>query len=491
MNDVRTKQKQIEDYQQKEAFLLKRCSNVSPYSFYRDLFPAGFLQSTGKNNYEDGKLTSIINEVKKVFEDGKPKWFRKNRYLTDDFNILYEFMGKEAFISPCSYIGGSKTNDNLRYVHALAIDLDYVNVENLRDLFYQVENGFIPRPTYIVNSGTGMHLYYFFVEPVHVWPEQIKAYKLMKDAIIRQAMNKYTSQNPKKRQYEGVVQHYRIIGSITKLDYDEEKHPKTSIYPVRAYAFPHGRKWTTDELLDFKPTLGHYQEDMAKAKEALYGRTTTPLEIAKKKWPEWYERRILHQEPLRDGKWHVNKRVYDWWLRKIKAGAYDGNRYFCIFCLATYAIKCDVPFEQLKADTYSLLEPFDGLTESETNHFTEADIEAALDGYQESYKTYPIHAIEHHTKIHIERNVRSNTRRTREEVLEEARAIRDIRQKRQGTNWYDNGGRPKGSKNKHHPKADLIRAYAEAHPDMSNRQIAEALGVSRNTVNKWLDCKQN
>ena len=43
-------------------------------------------------------------------------------------------------------------------------------------------------------------------------------------------------------------------------------------------------------------------------------------------------------------------------------------------------------------------------------------------------------------------------------------------------------GRPKGSGT----KADVIRQFAMDHPGMSNRKIAEALGVSRNTVNKWL-----
>ena len=43
-------------------------------------------------------------------------------------------------------------------------------------------------------------------------------------------------------------------------------------------------------------------------------------------------------------------------------------------------------------------------------------------------------------------------------------------------------GRPKGSGT----KADVIRQFAQEHPGLSNRKIAEALGVSRNTVNKWL-----
>ena len=83
---------------------------------------------------------------------------------------------------------------------------------------------------------------------------------------------------------------------------------------------------------------------------------------------------------------------------------------------------------------------------------------------------------------------------TRADSLELARTARDIRQRRKGTNWWDNGnrdGRPKGSQNKAHPKRDAILAYAEEHPGASQREIAAALGVSKTTVNKWLrDARQ-
>lgn len=59
-----------------------------------------------------------------------------------------------------------------------------------------------------------------------------------------------------------------------------------------------------------------------------------------------------------------------------------------------------------------------------------------------------------------------------------ARAIQQINDEVNGTNWRDGNGRK--------PKCDEIRAFASEHREMSNRQIALELGVSRNTVNKWL-----
>jgi DNA-binding NarL/FixJ family response regulator len=44
--------------------------------------------------------------------------------------------------------------------------------------------------------------------------------------------------------------------------------------------------------------------------------------------------------------------------------------------------------------------------------------------------------------------------------------------------WRNKNGAP--------TKRDEIVNFAREHPGYSNRQIAETLGVSRNTVNKWM-----
>ena len=59
-----------------------------------------------------------------------------------------------------------------------------------------------------------------------------------------------------------------------------------------------------------------------------------------------------------------------------------------------------------------------------------------------------------------------------------ARAIQEINDRVNGTNWRDGNGRK--------PKKYLVRDYAAAHPDENHSQIARALGISRTTVIKWL-----
>ena len=49
----------------------------------------------------------------------------------------------------------------------LSIDLDYVDVPQLLDFLHQAEKGwYFPTPNYVVNSGTGLHVYYRFPEKI-------------------------------------------------------------------------------------------------------------------------------------------------------------------------------------------------------------------------------------------------------------------------------------------------------------------------------------
>lgn len=71
--------------------------------------------------------------------------------------------------------------------------------------------------------------------------------------------------------------------------------------------------------------------------------------------------------------------------------------------------------------------------------------------------------------------------RTQEEHLEEARAWRDFKMARRGKDWREGNGRPVGSGT----KQQQVEAYYAANPDAPVRAAAEALGMSKTTVQKW------
>lgn len=60
----------------------------------------------------------------------------------------------------------------------------------------------------------------------------------------------------------------------------------------------------------------------------------------------------------KSSKWSVKRDLYDWWKGKIIENATYGHRYFCLMCLAIFAIKCDVPEEELKLRCISVSSDF-------------------------------------------------------------------------------------------------------------------------------------
>ena len=146
-----------------------------------------------------------------------------------------------------------------------------------------------------------------------------------------------------------------------------------------------------------------------------------------------------------------------------------------------YGLKCDIPYEEVKADAYSFLEEMESKTGNQDNHFTEEDIEDALKAYKENYMTFPRKDIEIVTGILIPPNKRNYQKQ--KDHLEEIRMIRDLRMKRQGKKWTDGNGRPKGSGT----KKQTVKEYRKNNPNAKKSQCIKDTGLSKMTVYKWWD----
>lgn len=154
---------------------------------------------------------------------------------------------------------------------------------------------------------------------------------------------------------------------------------------------------------------------------------------------DWYHRRIeLGQKPNR---WYVKRALYDWWLKRLRGNEIKvGHRYFAIMTLGIYAVKCNIPFEELERDAYSLLAPYDAITEDESNHFTDDDIKTALKVYHDGSNNYPRDFIGKFAGIPMPVNKRNYREQSEHLIL--ARGIKEIK-KKMGEIVE---GRPKGRK---------------------------------------------
>lgn len=456
-------------YKMKNEILAERLTQVTPAEFYREVFPEGSLGVRGEPEIQRPNM--IFTMIEKDAQD-KPRAF--NRLVFDDLKDLDMVKGAEfAVASPVAYRGKNRTAANAHHLWGFCIDLDGVKMDQLRDLLYQIQNDVLPTPTYIVNSGHGLHVYYLLEEPVPLYKHLHRPLDELKKGLTKIVWNRYTSEiDPEKRQFQGIFQGFRMPGTQSKLG---------KRYPVVAFRF--GNKTSID-------VLNRYVEDKYRIPDLEQQRL--PLAQAKELYPEWYEKRIVRKDQSR-GKWDIAGKVhgdnpyalYDWWLDKIRNGAFDGNRYNCIAALMTYAVKCDIDKEKVLNDALDLVPWLNTLTETPNNDFTTQDVYDAYTYYSDAYATYSIRAIEAKTKISIERNKRNGQKQA--DHLEEARAIRDVRMRRQGRDWRDGNGRPKGSGT----AAAKVAAYRLEHQMATVTEAARDLKISRTTVYKWWNGEGN
>ena len=322
----------------------------------------------------------------------------------------------------------------------------------------------MPTPNYIVCSGSGVHLYYVFEQPIVLFENVKKSLDKFKRAITPYFWNPYVTYDSeiKDIQFESPFQGFRMAGGVTKKRertrvFEISTHP-ISVEELNRYAVKYGKK---DCQIDIA-----YESEMTLAE-------------AKEAYPEWYEKRIVNKQP--SGTWECKRDLYEWWKREITEGARVKHRYYCLLMLSIYAIKCgrNVTEEELIQDAYSFLEQFDAMSVEDTNRFTEKDVMDALQAYYDKdLVRYPINSIVYRSGIAIEKNKRNGLKQNQHLYLARRRK-EDM--KVIGIPMKAAEGRPKGSSK----QKDIVINWRMGHPSGTPKQCMEETGISKNTVYRW------
>ena len=443
--------------------LSRKYEPVSPMDFYRDVFPEGELDE--EDAMTPGRYAGIAVEISRSGKDGKPAV--KRYTVTDDLDTidLLQYSKDFCILAPISYAGKSRVSRNARFMYALVVELDNLVVDQhkgqtgLQNLISQWSDRvhWIPRPTYLVASGTGVHLYYLFKKPIPLFPNVVKSMEKYKRELTKMIWNRHVtvSHTDETIQQESIFQAFRMVGTVTKLG-------------DRVEAFQTGDRVTVDYMNSFVTKL-EYRHDCGM--EEVYKSDLSRAE-AKNKYPDWYERRIVRGEPK--GHWICKRDLYDWWKRRIREEARVGHRYYCLMMLAIYAVKCDIPREELEADCLELMEEFEKLTEKEDNHFTEKDVLDALQSFEDKgLITYPVNSIANRSGLKIAKNKRNYRKQATH--LQVARAMRAVKAEI-GEN-VSGGGRPTLQR--------TVQEWRGEHPDGKKAECVRETGLSRPTVYKW------
>ena len=468
---------------------------VEPYDFYREIFGDGELDE--EDAFKKGKYTGIALEITeqtrkiKVIKNGveieKEKTVVYRHTVTDDLDVVDQLQHSKHFcaMSPISYVGKTRKSTNARMMYALGVEIDGLRVKQYKDGTirqtgfetlmdkYSEDDGRIPKPTFIVASGNGIHLYYQFERPLVLFPNTIDSLKRYKEQLTKMLWTKGVTVLHSKDdiQQESIFQAFRMPGTPTR------KGGKAIAYRV-------GEKVSLEYMNSFMYTHLKGKCDI----EGTY-KSKLLLKEAKEKYPEWYEKVIVNGDhSVRE--WAVNRAVYDWWLRRIKEDAVDGHRFHCLMMLSIYAIKCSnydpkknpnpVTEEEFEADIWGLLDDFKARGKRKDNPFTEYDVLCAAQVYEDrGYITYPRNSIAYRSGIEITPNKRRKKPLKRDDgsAFKAARAIQDIMDP--DGSWRNKEGRPTAEQK--------VREYREMHPEARKADCIRETGLDKKTVYKWWD----
>ena len=389
------------------------------------------LQELGHEHFYDRHYNAVVLTMDK-------KKRVKQYVITRDLLNLKEIRNAEfAITAPMTYVGRRRTLKAARLCYGFAFDLDGVELKNLDELHYQIyKMKVLPQPSLVVSSGTGIHLYYLFHKPVQMFERNIKLLERLKHCMTSRLWTKVTS-TLEKPQFQGLDQGYRIPFTKTKFDrlvlgFRKEKVPYYTVSELNKFM----RNFNKVVLAD-KPLT---DEELIQIEGSSFVPSKVSLKVAKERYPEWYEKRIVRGDTSR-GCWYIKEDLYNWWLETCRTSreVSVGHRYFCVMCLATYASKCHIPYERLKEDAHSLIERMQELTNDPENPFTEEDIKDALKAYTDSYRTFPRKTISLLSGIDIPANKRNYRKQAKHLAI--ARQAQAIDWEDKDGNWYDGNGR--------------------------------------------------
>lgn len=416
-----------QEYDSKNDVLAEFGEWVNAASLYEDIF----------NDLETIMPIVIIDEdeqkhiIKMSVADAMEQAKGRNDVLMGGVTYYKQFISKKTAKDICAFI----------------IDMDNVYsaylIETMQDGWKARDGQALPLPTYIVNSGIGLHLYFILKEPIPNYKMQTENI----DKLYRQlATIETTKRGFVRKQVQWFGQDFRMAGGCGKDLWEN------TVFKV-------GDKWDADELAKACGLDIHF---------------VMPDEPRKQKSSKAAGKRKA--APRRKG-FYTNRAFYDYALKQCQNGSSkEGWRYTSMCALSVIAWKCKVPYEELEQDLKALLPIFNTNAERPVK---DREVESALKMYNERAIMTPRERLEVWQGWSYKPIKRNGQKRA--EHLEESRAIRDIRQKRKGTKWTDGNGR----KN----KRDIVLQYKQENPNATVTEIAQALGISRPTVYKWLNDK--
>ena len=343
----------------------------------------------------------------------------------DDLPMIAAFRS-DLYIPPCDFFNGVYRAACLKKIYALILDLDYLDPDTLARLIKQIDAGNKPQPSMIVNSGSGIHLYFTFAEPVDAYKLRLPTLR----AMLARVGDLYSGYGKLDR--HPLTQAFRPVGSLTKLG-------------DIATGFIVGQQWDALELAE---KIGVRIEGWQHVKKPAEAGTTAPAKKPAKPKVAFMP--------------NAKRKLFAYCGERIFTHTDLGNRYKALFGLAIVGYKTHTPRAEVIAEMESLIKIWN--RKHPENPVETREIDKAMEGYSQKFLMVRSATLEEYFGWQFERKIPRKGRK-RAEHLERANAIKHAGQA------VD--------------KKQAMAKYLKQNPTATTRQIAADLGMSLSTVGKY------
>lgn len=342
-----------------------------------------------------------------------------------------------AYISPASFFAKVPKASLADEVLAFVVDLDDVEDAGLNNLVRDIDAA-PAKPTHIVSSGNGYHLYYVLSEPVQWrirWREKISA---VSDAIF-DYWDQHAPGCVADAACRSIPHGFRPVGSLSK-----DRGRRCRCWQVRGSS--------RASIYDIAQSLD----------VPLFYADGSPIDFSRV--DDVSHERHYQWQLLRlgdEGISHRNRGLYDFTLRQIPLKTKKGHRFLSMFCLSGLGYACGVPIDEVERDLHALVRDN---WRSMRDPVRESEIPAALKGYCYDYATV--------------------RKETREEWLGW----------RYGASQKRNYGAQHKTRSEHIASVNRKRSmsaqiaiadYLSSNPGAKKGEVAVAVGLCRQTVYKY------
>ena len=192
---------------------------IDGYEFYKYIFPNNQNRGEMPNNYSKPNAIFLYHDE----EDENPhRTYKRRIMLKDTWEDDYKNYIEENPKTLCSGLAYRHKINRLKYaqkMNALIFDLDAVGEDelfNLRARLGREPEAYrsLPNPTFIVMSGTGLHIYYVLEDPIELYPNIKLQLKSLKHDLTFRLWDYGGTSKERQVQYQSINQGFRMVGSI-------------------------------------------------------------------------------------------------------------------------------------------------------------------------------------------------------------------------------------------------------------------------------------